>query len=164
MDETPKRGDAFHWIHPFIATASGRGIGFCRYYPYEKRNESWHGTIDPKGAYSTGDLIREETPLGKGIGRERILALVLAVRSHPDAKRILFQPGPNNHAFCRTHLSAGFLSDEENRLYRLSSRTLLPKGRMDLPLPDNCVKPSSLSANFKKAFPIHKRKSGTLLS
>ena len=117
--EIEHRRTAFSWIRHFIAECDGVPFGFCQYYEYRLGGEAWHGDIDTWGAYSIDYLIGNKDYLGRGLGKETVLALVERVSACKNARRILVQPDERNKASCGTLLSAGFTFDEKNRLFRL---------------------------------------------
>lgn len=117
--EIEQQDGAFSFVRHFIAMDGEVPFGFCQYYPYWMGGEDWHGTIPVEGTYSIDYLIGEVGYLGKGYGRQMILALLELNRKEPDAKRVIVQPEPENSASCGVLDSCGFAYDESNKLYLL---------------------------------------------
>ena len=117
--EIEHRDTAFSWIRHFIAECAGVPVGFCQYYEYRLGGEAWHGDIDTDGAYSIDYLIGSRDYLGRGLGKEMVLALIKRVSACEHARLIIVQPDEQNKASCGTLLSAGFAYDEKNKLFRL---------------------------------------------
>ena len=115
--EIEQQDDAFSFVHHFIALAEGDAFGFCQYYPYWMSGEDWHGAIPQKGTFSIDYMIGEPAFLGRGFGKRIILALLEKISQEPDAKRVIVQPEPENHASCGVLSACGFLFDEANQLH-----------------------------------------------
>ncbi len=119
IEEIENRHGQFNWIRHYIAVLGGQDIGFGQFYEYKYGGENWHKDIEPEGACSIDYLIGEKEHLGKGLGSGIVRLLAHAVFALPEAQRIIVRPDPGNKASCRALLSAGFLFDQSNRLYRL---------------------------------------------
>ncbi len=117
---------AFAFIRHFIVEEYDKPIGFCQYYDYSIPGETWHGTVDVEGTYSIDYLIGDEEFLGKGYGTKIIRALCEKVFAETEAQRIIVQPDEENAASCNTLRSAGFVLDEENKIYILHRTDLCP--------------------------------------
>lgn len=118
LDEIDKRHTEYSWIHHFIAELDGVPIGFGQFYEYSRGGEAWHGSTDIDGAFSIDYLIGRPDCIGKGHGREIIIALLSKVAVQPNARLVIVRPEPENKASCAALLSAGFQYDEHNELYR----------------------------------------------
>lgn len=110
--------DEFAWIEHFIVVCDGRDIGFCQGYEYKLSGEDWHGDIDLEGTYSIDYMIGEREYLKKGLGAKIVNLLVNHLFETAKARRIIVQPESDNKASCNTLLSAGFIYDEKNKLYK----------------------------------------------
>lgn len=121
IHEIRKRQTEFQWIHHFIAEHHHKPIGFAQYYPYTESGETWNGTIPLAGTYSIDYLIGDPEYLKKGFGRQIVCSLINQISLHPDAKRIIVQPEPENLASCKTLLSSNFIFNPENKLYLYDS-------------------------------------------
>ncbi len=119
INEIENRKEVFSWIHHFITECEGVPIGFCQYYEYCLSGETWHGDISLNGTYSIDYLIGNKEYIGRGFGNKTILALVELIRSCKNARIIIVQPEEENKASCGALLSAGFVFDVKNRLFRL---------------------------------------------
>ena len=117
--EIKHRHTEFSWIRHFIAECGGVPVGFCQYYEYRLGGEAWHGDIDADGAYSIDYLIGNRDYLGRGLGKEMVLALIGRIAACESARRIIVQPDERNKASCGALLSAGFAFDAKNKLFRL---------------------------------------------
>ena len=115
--EIEQQDGAFAFVHHFIAQSNGIAIGFCQYYPYWLGGEDWHGDIPLSGTYSIDYMIGDVTFLGKGFGKQIILALLEQIRNEPDAVRVIVQPEPENQASCGVLRASGFHFDESNQVY-----------------------------------------------
>ena len=115
--EIEQQDGAFAFVHHFIAQSDGIAVGFGQYYPYWMSGEDWQGDIPLSGTYSIDYMIGDVTFLGKGVGKQIILALLEQIKNEPDAVRVIVQPEPENHASCGGLLACGFRFDEGNRVY-----------------------------------------------
>ena len=120
LEEVEKRKTAFSFLHHFMVAVDGNPIGFCQFYEYCHSGEGWHGDTELDGTYSIDYLIGDTDYLGKGLGKAIVRALVEKIKVLPDAKRIIVQPEPENHASCGTLLSCGFHYDLKNEIYVVS--------------------------------------------
>lgn len=109
--------EEFSWIHHFIVECDGVAIGFCQYYDYSLGGETWHNHIVLDHTYSIDYLIGDPEYIGKGLGTKIIRILTERIFRETDAKLIIVQPEADNHASCRTLLSAGYDYDNDNALY-----------------------------------------------
>lgn len=117
--EIENKNGEFDWLHHYIAVLDNIDIGFCQFYEYKNSREIWHGNVETAGTYSIDYLIGEKDYLSKGYGREIIKLLSKTILSLPNAKRIIVQPDPDNIASCNALLSAGFIFDKQNQLYKI---------------------------------------------
>jgi RimJ/RimL family protein N-acetyltransferase len=117
IDEVEKQDGAFCWIHHFIVEHAGKPIGFCQYYACKDSEELWEGYTALGGSYSIDYMIGETDCLGKGFGKMIVAQLTDRIALHPDAKRIVVQPEPENKASCGLLLSCGFVLDTEKEIY-----------------------------------------------
>lgn len=117
IDEVEKRNDDFIWIHHYIVEYEGKSIGFCQYYEYYNSGETWHGDTEVDGTYSIDYMIGEPKYLGRGLSKEIIKDLIMKIKCHNNAKRIIVQPEKENKASCCTLLSCGFEFDKRNGMY-----------------------------------------------
>lgn len=62
-------------------------------------------------------MIGEPDCLRKGFGKMIVADLTNKIALHPDAKRIVVQPEPDNQASCGLLLSCGFALDTEKEIY-----------------------------------------------
>ena len=62
-------------------------------------------------------MIGEPDFLRKGLGKLIVTELTDRIALHPDAKRIVVQPEPENKASCGLLLSCGFSLDTEKEIY-----------------------------------------------
>ena len=62
-------------------------------------------------------MIGEPGFLCKGLGKRIVVDLTDRIALHPDAKRIVVQPEPENKASCGLLLSCGFVLDTEKEIY-----------------------------------------------
>ena len=69
------------------------------------------------GSYSIDYMIGESHCLRKGFGKLIVAELTDRIALHPDAKRIVVQPEPENKASCGLLLSCGFVFDSEKEIY-----------------------------------------------
>ena len=122
LAEAENRHGAYSWIQHFIAELADAPMGFAQFYEYCRSGETWHGDIDITGAYSIDYLIGEAGCIGRGLGKELILALQAQIARQDNARLIIVQPEPENKASSAALLSAGFVFDEANRLYRFRLR------------------------------------------
>ncbi len=86
-------------------------------YLYEKGGEDWHGDLPLAGTYSLDYLIGEAAFLRRGFGKQLVAALLSEIRRQPDAKRVIVQPDPANHASCGLLQACGFALMPQNGLY-----------------------------------------------
>lgn len=93
-------------------------IGFCQYYRMNEAGEIWHGAIKTAGTDSIDYLIGEGAYLGRGYGRTAVQKLLSIIALEPGAHLVIVQPEKENTTSCNTLLSADFLYDGANRLYR----------------------------------------------
>ena len=119
LTEIRERDGAYSFIRHFIILGDGAPIGFCQYYPYWLSGEDWHGNLPLEGAYSVDYLIGDPENLRKGYGSAAIRLLAADALKRPDARRVIVQPDTENLASGNALLSAGFLWDSINQLYRL---------------------------------------------
>lgn len=111
MTEIKGRNNEFDWLHHFIVMYNGKEIGLCQYYKCVDSDEDF-GDIPVEGSYGIDYLIGEESCIGKGIGKQMIVALMKKIFSFPDAQRITADIDENNKASEGVLLSCGFvLSD-----------------------------------------------------
>ena len=96
---------------------AGKPIGFCQYYACKDSEELWEGYTALGGSYSIDYMIGETDCLGKGFGKMIVAQLTDRIALHPDAKRIVVQPEPENKASCGLLLSCGFVLDTEKEIY-----------------------------------------------
>lgn len=115
--EVEQQDGEFAFVRHFIAQSEGHDFGFGQYYPYWLGGEDWHGSIPLEDTYSIDYLIGDTGFLGKGYGRQIILALLDNIRTEPDAKRVIVQPEPENAASCGVLRACGFVFDEENGVF-----------------------------------------------
>ena len=69
------------------------------------------------GSYSIDYMIGEPDCLRKDFGKRIVAELTDRIALHPDAKRIVVQPEPENKASCGLLLSCGFVLDMEKGIY-----------------------------------------------
>jgi RimJ/RimL family protein N-acetyltransferase len=117
IDEIEKRKGEFNWIHHFIAEFNGIPVGFCQYYEYKMSGETWHGEAEVEGAYSIDYMIGDPNFLGRGLSKTIVKELIAKIRLHPNAKRVIVQPEPENVRSCGLLLSSGFRFDTRNEIY-----------------------------------------------
>lgn len=117
IDEIGKRRDEFSWIHHYIVEFGGNPVGFCQYYEYLRSGETWHGDADIEGAYSIDYMIGDSNYLGRGLSKTIVAELIRKIRLHPNAKRVIAQPEPENVRSCGLLLSSGFAFDSHNEIY-----------------------------------------------
>jgi len=117
IDEIEKRKGEFSWIHHFIAEYDGIPVGFCQYYEYKLSGETWHGDSEMEGTYSIDYMIGDPNFLGRGLSKTMICELIRKIRLHPNAKRVIVQPEPENIRSCGLLLSTGFQFDFRNEIY-----------------------------------------------
>ena len=117
IDEVEKQDSEFRWIHHFIAEHAGSPIGFCQYYACADSDELWEGYTALGGSYSIDYMIGQADCLRRGFGRQIVADLTEKIMRHPDAKRIVAQPEPENKASCGLLLSCGFVFDREKEVY-----------------------------------------------
>ena len=117
--EVEQQDGEFAFVRHWIAESEGKAIGFGQYYPYWLSGEDWHGNMPLSGTYSIDYMIGDKAFLGKGYGKQMILALLERIRTEPDANRVIVQPEPDNKASCGVLSSCGFCYDAENQIYLL---------------------------------------------
>lgn len=117
IEEIEKQEQEFNWIHHFIVEQEGKPIGFCQYYACQDSDELWEGYTAMGGSYSIDYLIGESESLRKGIGKELAADLLNKIALHPDAKRVVVEPEPENKASCGLLVSCGFVLDTETGIY-----------------------------------------------
>lgn len=122
MYEINHRDGEFSFIKHFITEFDGKPVGFCQYYEYVRGGENWHEGTDITGAYSIDYLIGEKSHIGLGLGKMMIVALTDMIFKKENAMRVIVKPDVNNAASCAALLSAGFVYDDENKLYILNCR------------------------------------------
>lgn len=119
ISEVEQQHTTFHWIHHYMVEHDNRPIGFCQYYACGDSDESWAGYTAMGGSFSVDYMIGEIDGIGKGFGKETVLALIEKIKTHTDAKRIVVQPETENKASCGVLLSCGFVYDTEKDIYLL---------------------------------------------
>lgn len=117
INEVEKQDGEFCWIHHFIVEHEGQPIGFCQYYACKDSDELWAGYTALGGSYSIDYMIGESGCLHKGFGKMSVTELTGRITLHPDAKRIVVQPEPENKVSCSLLLSCGFVLDTEKEIY-----------------------------------------------
>lgn len=117
IKEVEEQDGEFCWIHHFIVEQEGQPIGFCQYYACQDSDEPWGGYTALGGSYSIDYMIGEPDCLRKGLGKLIVEELTDKIALHPDAKRIVVQPEPENKASCGLLLSCGFSLDTEKEIY-----------------------------------------------
>lgn len=117
INEVEEQDGEFCWIHHFIVEHKGKPIGFCQYYACEDSDELWEGYTALGGSYSIDYMIGESDCLSMGFGKRIVADLTSRIALHPDAKRIVVQPEPENKASCGLLLSCGFVFDAEKEIY-----------------------------------------------
>ena len=78
----------------------GKPIGFVNITPAKDSEELWEGYTALGGSYSIDYMIGETDCLDKGFGKMIVAQLTDRIALHPDAKRIVVQPEPENKASC----------------------------------------------------------------
>jgi RimJ/RimL family protein N-acetyltransferase len=111
LEELAKRDGEFAFLHHFIAAVDGVPIGFCQFYDcYDTRHlEEWGVSIaTPREVYSIDYLIGEEEYIGRGFGKQIVLALVEKVKA-AGAKTIVVDPDIDNAPSNGVLASCGFV-------------------------------------------------------
>ena len=117
IHEVEEQDGEFYWIYHFIVEHEGQPIGFCQYYACKDSDELWGGYTALGGSYSIDYMIGESDCLRNGFGKMIVADLTDRIALHPDAKRIVVQPEPENEASCGLLLSCGFVFDAEKEIY-----------------------------------------------
>ena len=117
LEEVEKRKGEFSFLHHFIVEIGCHAVGFCQFYEYRYSGESWHGDTDIEGTYSIDYMIGDPNFLGIGLSKTMICELIRKIRLHPNAKRVIVQPEPENIRSCGLLLSTGFQFDSRNEIY-----------------------------------------------
>ena len=108
MIEIKNRNCEFNWLYHFIVMHDGKSIGLCQYYKCIDSDEEY-GNLVVEGAYGIDYFIGEESYLGKGVGKQMIMALMDKIFSLPDALRITADIDKKNKAPEGVLSSCGFV-------------------------------------------------------
>ncbi|MGX8852374.1 GNAT family N-acetyltransferase [Amedibacillus sp. YH-ame10] len=108
MMEIKERDNQFKWLHHFIVMYEGEAIGLCQYYNCKDSDEDF-GDLAVEGSYGIDYLIGEESCVGKGVGKQMIMALIDKIFSLPDALRITADIDERNKASEGVLRSCGFI-------------------------------------------------------
>lgn len=117
IKEAEQRNETFCWIHHFIVMCQDKPIGFCQYYACQDSEEAWQGYTALGGTYSIDYFIGETDYLRQGYGKAIIYELMNQISRYPDAKRVVVEPEPENHASCGVLLACGFSFEETTGIY-----------------------------------------------
>lgn len=118
IKEIELRAAEYSFIHHFIMEQDSHPFGFCQYYKYAEGGEEWQGTVPIDGTYSIDYLIGDTDFLSRGYGAETVKLLTERIAVDTDARRVIVQPEPYNLRSRNTLLSAGYVYDSRNDLYR----------------------------------------------
>lgn len=92
----------------FIVSFQGRPFGYIQCYDPAADTEFWGDNPQSAGTYGIDQFIGDVEMIGFGHGTNFIKAFVAEMKKHPDIKRIIVDPAPDNAPAIRCYSQVGF--------------------------------------------------------